>query len=373
MEPPVVPSTTPAAPPTSEPPAITAPSWPTTVEAVRSGVARISVTTCDGGSLGTGFLIDDDLIVTAAHVVEDATAINVAVGDEVTSAQVLGINAPADLALLTTTRDLEGYVFSFVEADPALGEEVAALGYPLRADLTFTAGAVSRLNVEIPTAFGTATDMIQTDAAVNPGNSGGPLITIEGDVAGVVSAKRAWVIGTRTEEDYSAEGTAYAVSGPRASQASAEWQERAVPVAAAQCGADPAAPGTDILIDVRSSHDQATNVAQSLLIHGQAINRSAYETAFAVFTPQLQQTFGTLEEWKSGLSTTLWRSLTVKQISGEGDVLLADVDLRTVQSEADGFEGQECSEWTNRYQLEWDGTAWRIGGVTLPAGPPTEC
>ncbi|WP_168796542.1 S1C family serine protease [Arthrobacter echini] len=339
---------------------------------MQSGVARLTVTTCDAAGQGTGFLVDDDLIVTAAHVVEGATALNVAVGGEVTSAQVLGINSEADLALLRTTTDLSGHIFSFTDADPAVGEEVAALGYPLRADLTFTRGAVSGLNVD-PTASGTAQPLIQTDAAVNPGNSGGPLITIDGEVAGVMSAKRTWVLGTGTAEDFSAEGTAYAVSGPRAYQASTEWQQRTVPVPPETCDGGQESTSADVVIDVQSTHDQATNIAQSLLVHGQSINHGAYETAFAVFTPELQESLGGLETWRSGLLTTYWRTLTLEQVTGEGDVLLADVELRTEQSAADGPEGQECSIWTNRYQMEWDGTAWRIAQVTRPAGPPVEC
>ncbi|MBG6181658.1 S1C family serine protease [Arthrobacter sp. CAN_A1] len=324
---------------------------------------------CTSSGLGTGFLIDNDLILTAAHVVDGAAAINVAVGQEVVSADVLGINQAADLALLRTARDVEGHIFTLVENEPMIGENVAALGFPLRADLTFTEGNVSgldRVNANI-------SDLIQTDTALNPGNSGGPLIKVDGSVVGVISSKKAWVVGTRDADDYSAEGTGYAVTAPRAAAAATEWQQRAVPVAAANCGTTTPNGGSDIIIAVDSSHDQATNVAQSLLIHGQGINRAAYDTAYAVFTEQMQTAMSSVEEWSSELGTSYWRELNVFDVSGEGDTLTASVLLRTEQAAIHGTDGQTCSVWNLQYSLLWDGAAWRIDSVTQPDGSAVPC
>jgi serine protease Do len=368
--------TTAAPPSTAAAPASTAAStpeqtqsWPEIVKKVSSGVARISTTTCEGDFTGSGFLIDEDLVVTAAHVVEGATAINIALDEQLVGAQVLGINEAAELALVRTNSDVQGYHFSFNETEPALGTDVAALGFPLNAALTLTKGSVSGLDREIDLGAGPISNMIQTDAAINPGNSGGPLLTVDGRVAGVVSAIRQFSDSAGTR----AEGTAFAVTAPRAAAAAEEWQARATPVPPADCGAAPAPGFGDIASTVLSDHDQATNIAQSLLVHGQGINRAAYDAAYEVFTPEMQAEFGGVEAWSSGLSSSYWTDLTVLAVSGEEDTLLADVDLRTIQDAADGPHGQTCSDWKIQYTMQWDGLSWRIAGSSLPLGDPTAC
>jgi len=245
------------------------------VAAVRSGVAQINVTLCDGGAVGTGFLVKDDLIVTAAHVVRDQADISVSVETEILRAEVLGVDEAADLALLRTARPVDGHVFTFVSVPPELGEEVAALGYPLQADLTFTAGRVSGLNRQQTIGSRTVTNLIQTDAAINPGNSGGPLLTLEGEVAGVVSSKRAWVFGTNSPDDFSAEGTAYAVDARKAALAVEGWSNRTEALAPVSCGEPPADEASSVAVTVSSDQHEAVNIAGSLVFHGQPINLGA--------------------------------------------------------------------------------------------------
>ena len=110
-------------------------------------------------------------MVTAAHVVKDQAEISVSIGTEIVGAEVLGMDEPADLALLRISRPVDGHVFTFVSTPPQLGEEVAALGFPLEADLTFTAGRVSGLNRQLTIDARTVTNLVQTDAAINPGTA----------------------------------------------------------------------------------------------------------------------------------------------------------------------------------------------------------
>ena len=381
------PASEPPAPPpsTATPAAPTAPSTPTTttaqppagwsgtVAAVRSGVAKINVTLCDGGAVGTGFLVKDDLIVTAAHVVKDQADISVSVGTEIVRAEVLGVDELADLALLRTARPVDGHVFTFVSVPPELGEEVAALGYPLQAELTFTAGRVSGLNRQQTIGARTVTNLIQTDAAINPGNSGGPLLTLEGDVAGVVSSKRAWVFGTNRPDNYSAEGTAYAVDARKAVLAVESWSSRTAAIAPASCGVPPADDASSVAVTVSSDHPEAVNIAGSLVFHGQSINLGAYDLAFAILTPDMQERMGGLETWRSGLGTSFWRSLNIADVRTSGTDLAAFVRLRTIQAAKDGPEGQTCSDWALEYVMQWDGSIWRIADSTTPQGPPSAC
>ena len=145
-------------------------------------------------SLGSGFLIDSDgHFLTNSHVVEDAEEIVVTLSDgKEYSAEIVGIDKVSDVALLR----LEGRNFPHLEIgnsdDVVIGEWVIALGNPfglfdMSKKPTATVGVVSGVDLD----FGQQAngriyqDMIQTDASINAGNSGGPLINALGEVVGV--------------------------------------------------------------------------------------------------------------------------------------------------------------------------------------------
>jgi S1-C subfamily serine protease len=147
---------------------------------------------------GSGFVIDDKgHIVTNAHVVEGADELTVSFGDEATTvkAKVVGEDKSSDLAVIKVNPDaeaLEGVDYKpltfAVSTKLQVGDPVLAIGNPYGLDRTLTTGVVSALQREIPSLNDfTITDVIQTDAAVNPGNSGGPLLDAQGRVIGVNS------------------------------------------------------------------------------------------------------------------------------------------------------------------------------------------
>jgi putative serine protease PepD len=154
----------------------------------------VSITVNDSG-LGSGFVIrEDGYIVTNNHVVEDAAdggAIKVELGDEVVDAEIVGRDAPYDIAVLKVDRTgLPALPFG-ESAELVVGQQVVAVGAPLGLDSTVTAGIVSALNRPVSTGSGQRSSFInaiQTDAAINPGNSGGPLVDLAGRVVGVNSA-----------------------------------------------------------------------------------------------------------------------------------------------------------------------------------------
>jgi S1-C subfamily serine protease len=140
---------------------------------------------------GSGFEVDDEgTVVTAAHVVDEASSVKVILQDGTTrSAEVLGVDDASDIAVIRF--DPEGAELHPLKlADSSelkVGASVAAIGAPFEYAWSFSTGIVSGLDrtIEAPNGF-TVAHAIQTDAAVNPGNSGGPLLDADGDVIGVV-------------------------------------------------------------------------------------------------------------------------------------------------------------------------------------------
>lgn len=353
-------------PPTSTGPTTSAPAapktWTEVVTQVQSGVGQLSVTGCDFNATGTGFMVAPDLVVTAAHVVDHASAISVRFGSASSEGVVLGFNELADLALVRLEAAVTGHQFQFQPTDPPIGTDVAALGFPRGESLTLTKGIVSGLDRDVDFGSGLIGNMLQTDTAINPGNSGGPLLNLEGRVTGVVSASKK-----------DSEGMSYAVTAPRVTEAVEEWQARGVPLAPVECGGAPAPDSGIFSMKVSSSHDQANNIGQALLLHGQGINRGAYAAAFKQFTPELGASFGGEAVWSEGLGSSYWTKLDVVNVTGTGDSLVANVLLQTRQEARHGVAGQTCSDWRIAYTMVWDGAAWRIAGTALPHGDPQAC
>jgi putative serine protease PepD len=151
-----------------------------------------SVRTSEGS--GTGFLVDSNgTIVTNAHVAGNNSQVQVRFNDKGAyhDAQVLSVDASTDLAALKVDASAVQGIrpLTLADSDGAqVGDQVVAIGYPLGLDRTATAGIVSGLERQIESPNGFSIDkVIQTDAAVNPGNSGGPLLNAKGEVIGVNS------------------------------------------------------------------------------------------------------------------------------------------------------------------------------------------
>jgi serine protease Do len=140
-------------------------------------------------SLGSGFIIDaSGLVVTNNHVIADADEVSVILNDGTTlKADLIGTDKKTDLALLKVKSDKPLKFVKFGDSDKLrLGEWVIAIGNPFSLGGTVTAGIVSARNRDIHS--GPYDDYIQTDAAINRGNSGGPLFNLNGDVIGVNTA-----------------------------------------------------------------------------------------------------------------------------------------------------------------------------------------
>lgn len=145
----------------------------------------------EGQGAGTGVVIDrTGHILTNAHVVADATSITVTVNGRARSATLVASDTGADIAVVKVA-DTTGLVAASVAAGTAaVGDEVVAIGNALALDggLTVTRGIVSALDRDITTSNGSLRGLIQTDAAISSGNSGGPLVNAAGQVVGINTA-----------------------------------------------------------------------------------------------------------------------------------------------------------------------------------------
>ncbi|HET9441922.1 MAG TPA: trypsin-like peptidase domain-containing protein [Acidimicrobiales bacterium] len=170
------------------------------VVSIQAGSARFGAT-----SAGTGVILTaDGEILTNAHVVEGATSVQVTLAGESRSraAEVVGSDPSADLALVRIpgatglpTADLGS------SAAVAVGDDVVAIGnaLALRGGPSVTRGIVSALDRSLDTEAGTITGLIQTDASISSGNSGGPLVNAAGQVIGINTAVAASSRGTAAE------------------------------------------------------------------------------------------------------------------------------------------------------------------------------
>lgn len=140
-------------------------------------------------SLGSGFVIDaSGLVVTNNHVIADAEEINVVFNDgSRLKAELLGRDVKSDIALLQIKPDKPLKFVKFGDSDKLrIGEWVIAIGNPFSLGGSVSAGIVSARNRDINS--GPYDNYIQTDAAINRGNSGGPLFNLNGEVIGVNTA-----------------------------------------------------------------------------------------------------------------------------------------------------------------------------------------
>jgi putative serine protease PepD len=164
------------------------------------GVVEIAVTGVDDSpfgngtqqSQGTGFVVDEQgHVVTNQHVVGGATAIRVTFADGSTyRATVVGQDASTDIAVVKVAAPAaELHPLAFGDSSAvAVGQAVVAIGSPFGLQNTVTTGIVSAVGREITSPDRTPIEnVIQTDAAVNHGNSGGPLLDLRGRVIGVTS------------------------------------------------------------------------------------------------------------------------------------------------------------------------------------------
>ena len=142
------------------------------------------------GSLGTGVIANaTGAVLTANHVVSDGSAITITFADGTRStAVVASSDRTTDIALLTPATLPQPVVPATIGGAAAVGAPVVAIGNPLGLTYSVSSGVVSGLDREAKTDSGQLSGLIQFDASVNPGSSGGPLLDAKGNVIGIVDS-----------------------------------------------------------------------------------------------------------------------------------------------------------------------------------------
>jgi serine protease Do len=167
---------------------------PSVVQVNVRAVQQTPLGTQKGEGIGSGVIYrQDGYIVTNNHVIEGATGVNVAFADgTIEDATVVGADPNTEIAVIKVERD-DLPAATFEGDTPVVGQLAVAIGSPSGFESTVTAGVVSGVGREFPpelTGSGTAartalTDLIQTDAAISPGNSGGALADRDGEIIGI--------------------------------------------------------------------------------------------------------------------------------------------------------------------------------------------
>lgn len=168
-------------------------------EVIRPSLVRIEATGQKVGDrsdlgVGAGVIVDTaGSVLTSLHVVRDASEIRVHFSDgSASAARIVATEPENDLAVLRPDPVPDDLVPATLTSSDAIrvGDEVFAVGDPFGISDSITAGVVSGLgrSFKSPSSGDTLSGLIQFDAAVNPGNSGGPLVTRDGEVAGIVTA-----------------------------------------------------------------------------------------------------------------------------------------------------------------------------------------
>jgi putative serine protease PepD len=180
-------STNPAATATTPTPAATATPLPVP-QLFRQAVPSVVLITTSKGALGSGTVVSDTgVVLTAHHVISGGGIISILFADGTRSAATVALTDKAhDIATLTPKKLPEVVVPATLGGRVVVGADVVALGNPLWLRDSASTGVVSGLDRRTRTTTGSLSGLIQFDAAVNPGSSGGPLLDARGLVVGVV-------------------------------------------------------------------------------------------------------------------------------------------------------------------------------------------
>ncbi len=315
-------------------------------EDVRSGVVRLEVAGCDGGSVGTGFAVDDDLLVTAAHVVAGAQVVEVVQGTEATAGTVVGIDEGSDVALVRTATELTGAELEFSDDEVRVGDAVAAIGYPEGDALTLHPGTVNAVGRKAVVGEHALHDLVEFDAAVTHGDSGGPVVRTDGEVVGVVS-------GGPDDRP----GDRLAVSPTTAGPLVERWTADPVPVEVPQCST---------VLDIEGETVEVTSlptdpVEQSLAtldVYFRALNSGDFSTAVAQTVED-----ETAEEFQAQVASSHDSGFSVETADQRGDSVVVWLRFTSEQDAGQGPAArpeETCTDWSLDYTFVRDAGLWLI-------------
>lgn len=355
---------------TTTPPEAPSPDLGDVLNAATGSVGRIISSACeDLPAFGSGFLVADDLVLTAAHVANNASEMTIEFPDhEPVNLEVVYSEPAQDTALLRLIDPVAGTPLVLSDIDAKAGQQVGVVGYPLGYTAPHVnSGMVSSVDDEA-TLDGHFIDRLVTlDAAVNPGNSGGPVLNAQGEVVGLISSSAA----SGRVEGATAEGIHFAIPADRLRSILGEWAdspaETFTPCDEPAGSEQPDAPILELLI--RPPSDDAQTLGGTLWVHGEAINQGNYKAAWEMLTPAMQARMGGLQEWSDGLDSSYWVVLEIREAAITDTRASVTTYLRTYQDPSDGRDGQTCTIWPLTYTMAFAEGEWLIDRAKLRADP----
>jgi S1-C subfamily serine protease len=342
--------------------------------AVQPAVARLTVTKWQEGVedppgseeyydecsvfTGTGFAVSENLLVTAAHVVEDRDRIRVTLGTVTTPGEVVGYDRRKDVALIRIERKAPTLV-SLAERAADVGNRVATLGYAETLGLSYLEGGVNRLNTKSNVSGNLMTGLTEVDFATKGGNSGGPVFDATGGVVGILvagpsdeSAGGRMVVPTST--------AAPLIDRWRAEPDSGDLS----PTTCTVLPGDAIEAGTTPDRTYRASVHSA---ALTLVNYIYGVNTGDYKTAFA----QLAKG-GDYDEFVDGVETSNISNSGWTMVQSTPSPVI-DLDFDTSQDKGEGPEGrpdEECTAWHLRYTFVARDGIWLINKVRAQPDEP---
>jgi serine protease Do len=299
-----------------------------------SGVVRIDAAACVNGEIGTGFLIAPNLVATVDHVVEDADSIRVtdpSLGIT-TSGVVLGAAFDQDVALVETNVPIAGHVFDLDDEEPAIGTDMAAIGFSLGHSLQIAIGNVQAIHDHRVVGDGNAarnmSDQALTSAAVNPGNSGGPWLDISGLVLALDDSGPFFLQGVASE------GNNGGVPAVDAAKLFSAWEQANSPRPLADDGCAPT-----------TAMASATATLNEYFFD---IDNSDYASAFAQEAVAAGDVSG-LEAFTNGVESSNDGPYDVTASGTLDGLTYLDVVFQSTQDAEHGRNGETCTDWSLRY------------------------
>lgn len=346
----------PSADPTGTPsgsPTPTASAGPTDTlqsafEEVQSGVVRLEVARCGGaGVIGSGFAVGPDMVATVAHVVDAGQVIRVIQGTTSTAGHVVGLDPGTDVALLQTVAPLNGHTFTFSPERPRVGDGIAAIGFPEGDPLSFNTGTVNGLDRKSVIDGTPRHDLLEMDAAVTHGNSGGPVITSDGSVVGIVDAGPA----------DAGPGRRLAVSGTIASSLIAGWEQLPSPVTPPDCSTVVDENGNPVPAEDVPT-DAGMQAVATLDVYFRAVNGGDFPTALAqlVHPPSLTH-------FTAAVGSSQDRDISYRTLDRQGDEIVLWVTFTSEQEAGRGPRerpDETCTDWSLDYSFVQKNGLWLI-------------
>ena len=324
-------------PETVDPPAEPQRSFPDLFADFEGAVGIVEAVTCDTARQGTAFLAHDDVVITTASIVQDATEVAVTFGDESAEALVIGVDLESGFAALEVSSPIPELPLALSEEPVRAGEQVGALTQPVGLPQTMIVGRVSSID---------EMGQIRTDAAVGVGSGGGPLIDGQGRVVGVLAMLDASVVD---------EGPLRAFSTLDIGGLFSEWVDAREPIPQSSCVGNVDLDDIDAvaaeLISADTAHRELASVQRTFAVFTQSINSSRAEEAFGVLGPAITRD-NTPEAWAQGQRTSKLWDWRIRSIAERDGVLVVRSLFTSTQEAAFGFDGvSTCTRWDITYEL----------------------